>query len=97
MKHYSSICEENYLDDDLKMKPFLLHKGVLEYKEQLIWFKWKFVFRNVSEKVLVSIKHIIHTLIVFITLTYGFRPVRSDLNYNYPITFRYYINTTTLR
>ena len=45
---------------------------------QLIQLNWKFVFWNASEKVLVSLKHIIHILIVFINWTYGFWFVWSD-------------------
>ena len=55
----------------------------------MIRLKWHFVFRNASEKVLVSRKRIIYILTVFITQTYGFISIQSDLSQNYPITFRY--------
>ena len=63
---------------------------------QLIQLKWQFVFRNASEKVLVSLKLIIHILTVFVTQTYGFRPYRRDLSYNNIITFRYALSPTSL-
>ena len=46
----------------------------------MIQIKWKFVFKNAPEKVLVSRKRIIYILTVFITWTYGFQPVQSDLS-----------------
>ena len=47
---------------------------------QLIPPKWQFVFWNVSEEVLVSLKCIINILTVPITRMYSFRPVRSNLS-----------------
>ena len=61
----------------------------------MIRLKWQFVFRNASEKVLVSLKRIIHILTVFITWIYGFWPAWSELSYNNLINFRYALSPTS--
>ena len=66
------------------VKPILRHEGVLEYRHKTqthkqFDLKWQFVFRNASEKELISLKRIIHILTVFISRKDSFRPVQSDL------------------
>ena len=66
------------------VRPLLQNEGVLKLKNnsnsQLIRLKCLFSFQNASEKVLVSLKPIIHIITVFITRAYGFWTVRSDLS-----------------
>ena len=77
------------------VKPLLWHEGVLEYihqaQTQNMKPLWQFVFRNVTVKVLVSLKCIILIIAIFIQFhsNLRFKPVHSGLSYYNFITFRY--------
>ena len=46
----------------------------------MIQIKWKFVFKNAPEKVLVSRKRIIYILTFFITRMYSFCSIWSNIS-----------------
>ena len=80
MKHYLFIYEENYLDGET----FVLKWGSLRIQtsnsnSQPAKLNWQLVFRNASERFLVSLKCIIHILTCFVTQAYVFYPLGVTL------------------
>ena len=84
------------------VKPFIRHKGVLEYRHKTqicnrFNLKWQFIFQYFSEKVLVLLKLIIHILTGFVARTCVIRPVWVKFKYNNLIPYRYTLSLTSLK
>ena len=81
------------------MKPLFQPEGILKYKEQLklttLTTDTTLAAVQISKFLRKGVNIIKMFLTVFITRTYVFRPIRSDLSYNYPINSRYKLTTAT--